>query len=119
MRNGRRLRNGYAQSLTKGTQRVRTSRHGKPHVKRVFGIEEVLVSPNTPGATRRVEKIEPGFIYPAGTTITEDGLAVVWRKKERVARMVPVHEPFERMVPSGPTTKYGKKNVPPDKKVQG
>lgn len=79
--NVKRQKRGYSQPLVERTQRVRTSRHGKPHMRRK-------------GGGRRVVWTDKG--------------AVIMRES---GTLVAVTEPFAVQVAAGPTATYGDKNT--------
>lgn len=103
---------GIKQPLVSRTQRVRASRHNKPHTHRRFKMEDVIVPAGTPNAKRTVEEIRPGVVYAAGTVFV-DNMAVVHRLRVAVGHQVDVKEPFERAVAAAPTGTWGKVNEEP------
>lgn len=72
---------GVKQPLVKAFQRVRESRHGKPHVHRSLGARTVKW--------------------------TAEGAVIVHAR----GPLVPVTKPFEVLVAQGPTSSYGQKNT--------
>lgn len=109
------LSRGIKQPLVVGGQRVRASRHGKPHTHKLHKMQEVLVVTGTPNAKRSLEAIDPKVTYPAGT-IFVDGMAIVHRLRVAVAYQAEVKVPFERLVAAGPTGTHGRKNEEPNAK---
>lgn len=109
------MKRGIKQPLVARDQRVRTSRHGKPHTHRVYKQQDVLVVAGTPNAKRSLEPIKPGTVYPVGTVFV-DGMAIVHRLTVPVARQVEVTQPFTRAVAAAPTGTWGLPNEEPDAK---
>ena len=112
------LKRGISQPLEERTQRVRASRHNKPHTTRRWSRSMEMVSPGTPGAKRTVEKRDPKMDYPAGT-VEIDGMVVVYRKPVDRSAQVQVTEPYKMRVAAGPTQKPWGSNDPKNMAPRG
>lgn len=104
------LKRGIKQPLVEREQRVRASRHNKPHTHRRWSRVEELVPPGTPNAKRTIETYNPETTYPAGTTVV-DGVVVVYRLTVDRSRQVLVTEPYKMRVAKGPTGTVGLPNT--------